>query len=719
MKRLAPLLMAAIAGLSACSDRVPTSGAGGTLNPAPPSLNAAASGEGGEFVPGQVIVRFQPGANRSEIAEANRARHGRDMRLERMVVLEVAEGEELAVVNSLRRNPNVEFAEPDWVYRVGPCEVAAACELPDGQFFHYKWELQNTGSINDRALGWGAVSSGTKGADMKWADAYDHLGAGFSGSAVIAILDTGIRTTHQAFAGKIIGGRRFVTGTVTNYTDDHGHGSHVAATAAARGNTSVPGVAYSPNVKLLVAKVCTSAGTCPSSGTADAIVWAADNGANVINMSLGSPGWTPEGGGSAAQQAALRYANAKNVISFCATGNDHGKPEYSNTTGGVGYPARFPECVAVGATNWTDTKASYSNFGPEIDVSAPGGDGNPLGHAFSQILAASHTSDTGYRWMAGTSMATPQVAGLAALLWATGLRDAQAIRRRIVETSDDVAAPGWDAQTGAGRVNVYRAVTGLSTKAPPVAMPGTGYTGRKGVPVRFDATASFDPNGRPVTSYAWSFGDGTTATGATPWHTYARAGTYAVTLTVTDASGLTHTAVTRAVIPNLIPAVAGFAGATLLVGERYAATGSFADADPDTWTATVDYGDGSLTQALPLAGQAFTLEHTYTRAGVFAVSVTVRDDDGGAASAAAQVTVLSGQQAVRALAARMSGVALTAPLAAAADALDRGQNTAAVQQVEAFVNQVEAMARTGRMPSAEATALVSEARRIIRSIRVE
>jgi thermitase len=733
VKRFAPLMLAGIFGLAACSDQNPTELGASADAAVTPSFSTGES-QDVEFVPGQIIVRFRPGAARSEIAQANRARHKREMMLARTEVLEVPVGEEIEIANNLRKNPNVEFAEPDYIYKVGPCEVANACELPDGQFFHYKWDLQNTGSIDDRALGWGVVSSGTKGADIKWADTYDHLGPNFSGSAVIAILDTGIRSTHQAFAGKVIGGRRFVSGgTVSNFADDHGHGSHVAGIAAARGNSSVPGVAYSPNVKLLVAKVCTSSGSCPSSGTADAIVWAADNGAHVINMSLGSPGWTPEGGGSLAQQQALQYANSKNVISFCATGNDHGKPEYSNTNGGIGYPARFPECVAVGSTNWTDTKASYSNFGPQIEISAPGGDGNPTGSAFSQILAASHSSDGGYRWMAGTSMATPQVAGLAGLLHATGTTGREAILKRIKDTADDLGAPGWDREFGVGRINVYRAVTGLDTKAPPVAVPGAMYSGNKGVAVQFDGSKSYDPNGKAVT-YAWNFGDGNTGIGEKPTHTYNRADNYTVTLTVTDASGLTHEATTIATIPNIVPSIAAFTGATLLQGETYTASGSFADADPDSWTATVNYGNGSGVQPLALSGKSFSLSRQYTAAGSFMVRVVVSDDDSGSGAHQATVTVQTPQQGIADLSTSLATIqvqdasaqsgstraisltALNAPLNAATAALDRGNNSTAVQQMLAFINEIQALVRSGRMDNARATPVLDTANRIVRSI---
>lgn len=715
MKRLTPVLLAGVLALAACSDRVPTA-----LQPRDGTgLRAARATPGEDFVAGQIIVRFTPGANRSEVAEAHRAHKKDDMRLARTEILQVPEGQEMEIAAELAQNPNVEFAEPDWIQKVAPCEVASACNLPDGAFFGYKWDLQNTGTIRDALLGYGTVGSGVAGADSKWADAYDYLGAGFQGSAVIAILDTGIRSTHQAFTGKVIGGQRFLNDgqPLTNVTDDHGHGSHVAGIAAGLGSAPVPGMAYGANIKLLIGKVCNSAGSCPSSATANAIVWAADNGANVINMSLGSFGGAPDGSGSAAQQAALRYAAGKNVLPVCATGNDDGKPEYG---GGVGYPARFPECMAVAATTWSDTKASYSNYGPQTAISAPGGDSNPAGNPFSLILAPSNTSNSGYVWRAGTSMATPQVTGLAALLWATGLHDAAAIRQRIMDTSDDLGAPGRDPIFGAGRINVYRAITGNSTKAPPVVNPGGTYTGAKGVAIQFDGSASFDPNGKAVT-FSWSFGDGATSTAVKPTHAYLRAGTYTITLAVRDASGLVTTATTQAIIPNAVPAVSAFAGATILRGETYASAGSFADPDPDQWTATVDYGDGGGAQPLALSGGgAFSLTHTYAAAGVFTATVAVSDNDGGTGTRGAQVTVWSAQQGIQALAQQVGALGLgnppLNPLTNAIASLDRGSTGAAVNQLNAFLNQVQALVNSRRLTAAQADELTAFTNRILRSI---
>ena len=726
MKRAAPLFFAGLFGLGACSDLNPVDAARDALAPGGVRLNETAV-DAHDIVPGQIIVRFRPGAARSEIAQQHRASKKADMLLERTEILEVPVGQEAEIAAQLSKNPNVEFAEPDLIMRVGPCETTTSCDLPDGDISSWKWELHNPGTMDMSLQKWGIVTTGKVDADMDWAETYDHLGAGFAGSAVIAILDTGIRAAHPAFAGKIAGGRRFLADTTTlgtgNYADDHGHGSHVAGIAASRGDVRVPGVAYGNNIKILTGKVCNSAGSCPSSATANAIIWAADNGANVINMSLGSFGGNPNGTGSAAQQAAMSYALTKNVLSVCATGNDDGKAT-NGYTGGVGYPSRFTECMAVGATSWSDTKASYSNYGPEIDISAPGGDSNAQGTAASFILAPLHTSNS-YTWKTGTSMATPQVAGLAALLYATGMTDVNAIRQRIISTADDVDAPGWDARTGAGRINIYRAVTGQNPNAAPTANAGSGYTGNKGVAMQFDGSASADPNGKPVTM-AWNFGDpasgaANTSTAVKPTHTYLRAGSYTVTLTVTDAANLQTTTTTVAVIANISPAVASFGGATLLQGESYAASGSFADADPDQWTATVDYGDGTGLHPLALNGHSFTLGHSYTAAGTHTVSVTVQDNDGGSGSGTATVTVMTPAQAIGAtLLDAVSGLeqsaSLSATLQAAQASLARGDLSAANGQMGAFINHVEALVQGRRLAASTGAQLTAGANRVIASM---
>jgi PKD repeat protein len=177
-------------------------------------------------------------------------------------------------------------------------------------------------------------------------------------------------------------------------------------------------------------------------------------------------------------------------------------------------------------------------------------------------------------------------------------------------------------------------------RAPTVGVGGP-YAAAEGSPVALALTAA-DPDGDAL-SLSWSLGDGTVGTGALPAsHTYADNGSYAVTLTATDPSGRSATASTTVQVANVRPSVAGVAGASLVVGERYTAAVSFTDPGADGWTATVDYGDGSGAQPLALAGKGATLAHTYTVPGTYLVRVSVRDDDDATPGTDTATVVVSG-----------------------------------------------------------------------------
>jgi subtilisin family serine protease len=455
--RLAVLALFAGASLAACADMGEPLGPADAAAPAAGSFSLGAGDPIPEYVAGEILVRFTPGAARNEIAQQNRARPKEETRLQRLWILEVEEGEELIVANNLRMNPNVEFAEPNYVYQVVPCGTGD-CTLPNDPVFGAKWDLHNTGFVTD-AGGNVVAETGTAGADIAWLEAYEYLnnlGATYQ-NTVVGIIDTGIRASHQDMAGRVLGGRNYcpsffcLIGTVNpnNWADDNGHGTHVAGIVGASGNNGVglSGVAWMDEIKFLAVKVCGGPlGLCNAAGITNGIIWAVDNGAHVLNLSLGG------GAPSTATQNALQYALNNNVLPVCATGNDG-----ANT---VSYPAAFPQCMAVASSNWSDERSSYSNGGPEVEVSAPGGDLSDS-QPHSLILSSWHTGDAAYAYAAGTSMATPQVAGLAALLRASGMNSAAAIRERIRSTADDRGPEGFDIGHGHGRINVYRALTGM------------------------------------------------------------------------------------------------------------------------------------------------------------------------------------------------------------------------------------------------------------------
>jgi endonuclease G len=292
-------------------------------------------------------------------------------------------------------------------------------------------------------------------------------------------------------------------------------------------------------------------------------------------------------------------------------------------------------------------------------------------------------------------------------------------------TVDDIEArTGYDLLDALP--NVIERVVEANDRAPVAATDGP-YVGIEGSTVTLSAAGSTDPDGDALT-YEWSFGDGSTGTGVSPTHVYADNGNFQVSVIVTDPYGAADTAATTVTVMNAAPSVAAFAGGSLLQGETYAATGSFSDAGADSWTATVDYGDGSGAQPLALNGNGFALSHAYAAAGTFTVTVTVMDDDGGASNATAEVTVSTPSQAANGLAAQVqalvnagtighgNGSALTARVRAATAALARGQAHTAVNQLGAFVNQVQAMVQSGHLPQADGAALVAAAQRIVASI---
>jgi serine protease len=673
IRPLRPLAAAALAGaalLSACSDHNP---AGAAAPATLPAMNRGARDVKTPFAEGRLIVRMRSGAVENEVAGRHGGRVNRKMRLDRTFVVDVAPGQELAAAEAYEADPDVEFAEPDYMFAVSPCETGQ-CETATDPFLGYKWDLHNDGAIRTNT---GAVlgATGKTDADIDWQETYDYLGADFAGTAIIGIIDTGIRKSHQDLAGRVIAERNFATGYAADFTDDrNSHGTHVAGIAAARGNNGlgVSGVAYGANIKIINAKSCelyrnadgTTGTSCPSSSTADAIVWAVDQGANVLNLSLGgSPLATS---GSAAQLAALRYARSKNVLPFCSTGNDN--------YGALSFPGRFEECIAVGATGWSDTRASYSNYGPGIDLVAPGGDSNPAGTAYSLILSpiwssTSPTSNTTYGWKAGTSMASPQAAGLAALLFATGITSADEVLARMKGSVDDLGAPGWDPQFGEGRINAYRAVTGKDPNAPPVAVVDGPYAATEGSPVQFSSAGSVDPNGKPVT-FAWTFGDGATSTQANPSHVYVDNGSYNVTLTVTDQSGLARSVSSTSVIGNAAPVVSAALGAaTIPSGGTVSIAGSFSDAGlaDAPWAYSIAWGNGTTGGTLNAQSQQVAESRRFCAAGSYTVRLSVTDKDGGTGSAASTLTV------------GRNPVAVAAP-----DAINEGPTGAALVPVTVF-----------------------------------
>lgn len=271
---------------------------------------------------------------------------------------------------------------------------------------------------------------------------------------------------------------------------------------------------------------------------------------------------------------------------------------------------------------------------------------------------------------------------------------------------------------GQGLVGALSSGEIFAVNREPVADPGPAVSGDEGAELAFSASGSRDPDGNPLT-YTWNFGDGSAAqAGVKVRHVYADDGVYTVTLTVSDGY-YRSVATTTATISNVAPMVSygtvGIAGVygtaeLLLPGEAYTGSGSFSDPGADQWHATVNYGDGSGDLPLTLnADNSFSLSHGYASPGSYTVRVTVWDDDEGSGWTEFTVTVQTSQQAISAIIGMLQSLvesnvlrlgeakALAAPLSAAIQQLERGNETAAMNQLEAFVNHLEALVRTGRL----------------------
>ena len=255
----------------------------------------------------------------------------------------------------------------------------------------------------------------------------------------IAICDTGIDQNHEDLSpNKIVANKNFTWPWSFTVDDKYGHGTHVAGFAAAATNNGkgLAGVGF--DSKLMNAKVLGDNGSGYYSWIANGIIWAADNGAKVINLSLG--GYSA----SSTLESAVNYAWGKGCVLVAAAGNDNKSTPL--------YPANYANCIAVAATDNNDAKASWSNYGSWVDIAAPGVD------IYSTM--PNHSNRIGirnYGYLSGTSMATPHISGVAALVWATSYgTSAAAVRDRILNTADE-AGTMWSTY-GIKRVNAYNAV---------------------------------------------------------------------------------------------------------------------------------------------------------------------------------------------------------------------------------------------------------------------
>jgi thermitase len=475
-----------------------------------------------EFVAGQVLVKFQPGAAADQIAEAH-ARIGGEV-IETLPgidvqVVRVPAGLEQARLAAYQHNPNVEFAELNGIWRVE--------WTPDDPRVGEQWQYHNTGQ-----------TGGTPDADIDAVEAWDVTRG--SAQVRIAILDTGIDPHHNDLGGKVAATVNFTDSSTSD--DVHGHGTHVAGSAAAATNNSIGVAGTCPDCVLYNVKVLGDGGGGSWDWVASGIRWATDNNAQVINMSLG-------GGASRTVELAVNRAWNNGVVIVAAAGN--------NGTSQKFYPAAYANVIAVAATDHHDSRASFSNWGSWVSVAAPG------------VSILSTTKGGGYAAWNGTSMASPHVAGIAGLVWSTDYGTSNsAVRSRVEQTSDQIAGTGssWTH----GRVNACKAVNGscdVATSPPSVSIvnpvPDTTVSGD--VIIQVNATDNEDSLGSLTTevsinSGAWLptlYNDGT-GLYERLWETgQLSSGAYTITAKATDSDGNTSFAEKVVVIISGTVAIPG------------------------------------------------------------------------------------------------------------------------------------------------------------------
>lgn len=255
----------------------------------------------------------------------------------------------------------------------------------------------------------------------------------------IAVIDTGIDYNHPDLKTNVIGGISFVR-KIRSFMDDNGHGTHVAGTIAAL-NNSIGVVGVAPDAKLLGVKVLDRTGSGYMSWVIAGIDWAADpaNNVDVITMSLG-------GGPSEALNTSVNNAYKLGIVVVAAAGNENGA---------IIYPAAYASAIAVTATDSSNIRASFSNYGPEAELAAPG------------VSIYSTWKGGGYNTISGTSMATPHVTGVVALMLANpescntddivGCTPSE-VRTKLQNSAKDLGDSGWDKYFGYGLVNAYNAL---------------------------------------------------------------------------------------------------------------------------------------------------------------------------------------------------------------------------------------------------------------------
>lgn len=382
---------------------------------------------GPSITAGQILVKFRDNAAAPGVLRPHGLSDGPGVGSTGAHLITVAAGKELQLVEALSRNPAVEYAEPDYV--VTPAT--------NDTYFDRQYALENTGQPFTNTAGTVTVAKGTADADV---DAVEAWNVTRGGVIKVAVLDSGVATDNPDINPKVVARANFTTSR--NNEDNYGHGTHVAGIVAAFAENGIGVAGVCRDCTILAGKILSDTGMGSSSGLANGINWAVQNGARVINMSLVV-------GASTTLETAVNNAWNAGVVLVAAAGNG------GNTS--MNYPAAYPNVIAVGATDNNDKKASFSTYGTWVDVAAPGVSVYSTFPNHKFVLAREYNRSQGYDIGSGTSMASPIVAAVAALAWSANPTASNSVVRAKVEASTNTIE-GVGTFWTHGRVNADLAV---------------------------------------------------------------------------------------------------------------------------------------------------------------------------------------------------------------------------------------------------------------------
>lgn len=398
--------------------------------------------EGPRYVQDEILVKFKETFPEQKIQAAMAAYKFKEIdRIPRIDVytVKIPEGttvEEMVFV--MKENPNVEYAEPNY--------IAHIAVTPNDTLFKYQYALFNSGQ-RVAPVDIPGAPTGKQRADIKATSAWEETKG--NEEVVIAIVDTGVDLRHSDIKNRMTSSGYDYVNKDFDATDDHGHGTHVAGIAGADTDNDEGVAGATWECKILPVKVMDKDGSGEVDWVSKGIIYAADMGASVINLSIGGP--EP----SQTLLNAIKYAYEKDIVIISAVGNEGGP---------VLYPAAYDGYVlAVAATDYNDSRPDWSNFGPEVDVAAPG---DWIISLWPMDLTPPRFAP--YAWAEGTSMSAAYVTGLASLIksikpWLK----ASEIMDIIRFTADDVNSiehPGKDEFIGYGRINMDKALVPIKIK---------------------------------------------------------------------------------------------------------------------------------------------------------------------------------------------------------------------------------------------------------------